>query len=148
MDDALSQLDSLNETDMMAAFGETKVEEEIVIEDLPLEESEEEIQIENVEEDTESEDISIENIEEIAEVKVEDIEDNVENITDKSEELEEEIQIESIEEDTESENIIENITDKIDIPTSETVCTSTDLASLLSQLLNNKTIEITIKIKD
>jgi len=53
---------------------------------------------------------------------------------------EEEIKIESFDEETDdSTPIVEEI---------NTTLNSNDLASVLGQLLNNKTIEITIKIKD
>jgi hypothetical protein len=116
LESSLSQLDGVEETDMLEAFGESTAE--VKIEDIHIEDVEEEIKIEDIEED----------------VKIEDIE--------------EDIKIEDVEEDHDIKDVAQEvIEDKEDVQTVSN-CTSNDLASLLSQLLNNKTIEITIKIKD
>lgn len=111
MNDELSQLDELIESDVLDALGEqpSELEEEIKDEkadDIPSETSN-------------STEINI-------------IDDENEELLEK--EWEEEL---DIKQEEESPKVINNI----DI-------NSTDLASLLGQLLNNKTIEITIKIKD
>ncbi|MGB5867701.1 MAG: hypothetical protein WBG69_07505 [Arcobacteraceae bacterium] len=71
------------------------------------------------------------------EISIEDFDepiDETENLADNNEEVVDEVVTQSSLQ-TENEKVISSVT-------------SNDLASLLSQLLNNKTIEITIKIKD
>jgi len=101
MENSLSQLDGLEETDILDAFGETKQE----------------------------------NPETVDEISIEDIE--IETIED------EEVVIPNIE----TEDIVSTAQEE-KIVMQEQTYNSSDLANLLSQLLNNKTIEITIKIKD
>jgi lipopolysaccharide export LptBFGC system permease protein LptF len=115
MENELSQLDELNESDILEALGEevdqsTTTLDDIVIED--FDESEDQIVIEDLNEDIINEEPASEEI---------------------------------INED---ENIVNENIKSNDLEKTEVLSTSTDLASLLSQLLNNKTIEITIKIKD
>ena len=109
MEDELSQLDELIESDVLDALGEKSLEQE----------------------------------EDINSVEIEDF--VIEDLIEENPETEDE---ELLEKEWESE-----IDDQKDIDTSiKTVndidMSSTNLASLLSELLNNKTIEITIKIKD
>jgi len=122
--DELSQLDELIESDILEALGE-EIPENIQEENNTT--TEEEI---NIEDFVETENLQNEEIapkEETISLEEDDI--NIEN-------LEEEILLnENENEDSISEEIINN-------------SNPIDLASLLSQLLNNKTIEITIKIKD
>jgi len=89
----------------------------------------------NVEEDigsTEVEDIIIEDFLETQEEPTE-----TNTLDEKEELLEKEIELDINEPEETPSKIVNNIDMK-----------STDLASLLGELLNNKTIEITIKIKD
>jgi len=131
MTDELSELDELIESDVLEALGEKVAEDSSI---------------------------------EIDGITIEDMEPNIQEDLSITEPLEDkEIQDEIIENETLNE---ENIKELNDIPTeelgefnenveqqaiqesNETTINTTDLASLLSQLLNNKTIEITIKIKD
>jgi len=112
MEDELSQLDELIESDILDALGE----ESVVLDDIDTESVEKD--------DTEADDIVIE--------------DFVENEPEAEDEN-------LLEKEWESELNIEE--DKVIAPAAVNMNT-TDLASLLGQLLNNKTIEITIKIKD
>jgi len=125
MEDELSQLDELIESDILDALGEKSLTQEekisstemdnILIEDFTEENQDTEIDEKNIEPEEES-------IEEI--IKPNDIENKTEN-----------------KEILNNEEIKPESTTKIDM-------NSTNLASLLGELLNNKTIEITIKIKD
>lgn len=68
------------------------------------------------------------------------------NIQSQEKTPEDEIKIEDLDED---EIIIEDVEEiKEENKTIQTTVNSDDLVSMLSQLLNNKTLEITIKIKD
>jgi len=68
------------------------------------------------------------------------------NIQNQEKTPEDEIKIEDLDED---EIIIEDVEEiKEENKTIQTTVNSDDLVSMLSQLLNNKTLEITIKIKD
>jgi len=139
MADELSELDALIESDVLEALGE-KVPEDSSLEI-------DGITIEDIEPEA---DLSVED--ELSEINDEESvtpeeplvnETNVEEeIPDTSNSELDEILIENLEEPRE-----EIETTPIEKKT-ETTVNSNDLASLLSQLLNNKTIEITIKIKD
>jgi len=128
----LSQLDSLEELDIMEALGESTqnidkeevtIEDEILIEDI----DQDEILIENVQQD---------------EILIEDMPQEEIQVC----EMVESEEVDEIEESVEIDDVIPEI---IEEKKDEDISINTDsLASLLSQLLNNKTIEITIKIKD
>ena len=81
------------------------------------------------------------------EILIEDVEDEIliEDV-DESDESEELVKQEIEQEDNTDVQSIESVAEKSQKIVSEV--NTNDLASLLSQLLNNKTIEITIKIKD
>jgi len=102
MEDELSQLDQLIESDILDALGEENPNSDI--------------------------DINKENSSEIV------IEDAVEEALELMGCVDEDIELQEMKSKEKEINIIN--------------ASSNDLASLLSQLLNNKTIEITIKIKD
>lgn len=123
--DELSQLDELIESDILEALGQNTPDnkDEISIEDVEDQSAliEDEINIEDVEDQTISpeDEINIEDFEEQS-VQIEDLE-----------------QIDTI--PNQSTDTVQKIEANIN---------TTDLGSILSQLLTNKTIEITIKIKD
>lgn len=126
--DELSQLDELIESDILEALGQntsenTENKDEINIEDFDDQSAliEDEIKIEDLE------DQSISPEDEI----------NIEDLDDQS------VQIEDLEQIDNIPSQSTDTTQKI-----EANINTTDLGSLLSQLLTNKTIEITIKIKD
>ena len=119
MNDELSQLDELIESDVLDALG---------------------VQSPAEEEDTSAEEVDniiIEDFEEIKEKPKleEEIQDDGEDEELLEKEWEEEL------DSKQPEEIPPKVVNNIDM-------NNTDLASLLGQLLNNKTIEITIKIKD
>ena len=139
MADELSELDALIESDVLEALGEKVPEDSsLEIDGITIEDTEPEV------------DLSVED--ELSEINDEESvtpEEPLENDTIVEEEIPDtsnseldEILIENLEEPSE-----EIKTAPIEEKT-ETTVSSNDLASLLSQLLNNKTIEITIKIKD
>ena len=139
MADELSELDALIESDVLEALGEKVPEDSsLEIDGITIEDTEPEV------------DLSVED--ELSEINDEESvtpEEPLENDTIVEEEIPDtsnseldEILIENLEERSE-----EIETAPIEEKT-ETTVSSNDLASLLSQLLNNKTIEITIKIKD
>ena len=140
----LSELEGLVEEDMLEALGE------------PVSEEKQKSSEKNIEED----DIVLEDVDVSTSLNEEDIifEDYNENKKESS--SEDEIKIEDFE-DIQTDNLSEeldelleenNIVDTEDVSQNDDARVSTiktdDLATLLSQLLNNKTIEITIKIKD
>jgi len=140
MADELEQLDEIVESDILDALGEKPSnevqEEEIKIEDLeesaPLEtslESEEEITIEDFEEDKETSN---------EQKDVLDGDPEVLNNEEKETLLEPSTQDDIIEA-PQTPSVIEQHTVEME---------SSSIASLLSELLKNKTLEITIKIKD
>lgn len=121
--DELSQLDELIESDILEALGEEK----------PQDKTEEEINIENFHEEVD--DIILSDVlEETSDIQEDEIslENHDENIIDENDE--------PLIEDIQKSDVTSN---KI-----ETTISSNDIGTLLSQLLANKTIEITIKIKD
>lgn len=132
MSEELSELDALIESDVLEALGEKVPDailgdeetDSITIEDLdePQDETPQD-------EATELENITIEDVEDSQEGIDS---DQIDDITNDNISVEDETQTES--QDTSDQNI--QTIDK------------TSLASLLSELLNNKTIEITIKVKD
>ncbi len=117
--DELSQLDELIESDILEALGQNIPKDS---------ENDTEINIENFDESdnlpTIEEEINIENFEEEFEVSPEIDEQEIEH---------------SIESTKDNSETIQKLDGNLN---------TVDLASLLSQLLTNKTIEITIKIKD
>lgn len=118
MSDNLSELDELIESDVLEALGEKVTEDSTLDID--------EITIEDLGNPDDNE------------ASIEDILNSI------PEETSTEIPLEETLEDI-------NETEEIELPIekkSATTINTTDLASLLSELLNNKTIEITIKIKD
>jgi hypothetical protein len=117
MDDQLSQLDQLNESDILEAFGQEP--QEIKIEDIDIEPQD----VEN------STDLNNNDAQ---------IEQESDTVLE-SKDIQEQEQEEEQEINTQQKSVSNN---------TSTTTTSNDLANLLSQLLNNKTIEITIKIKD
>jgi len=131
MTNELSELDELIESDVLEALGEKVAEDSsIEIDGITIEDMEpnnqEDLSITEPVEDKEIQDeiiknetLNEENIEELNDVSTEELGEFNENV--------------------EQQAIQES---------NETTINTTDLASLLSQLLNNKTIEITIKIKD
>lgn len=133
MDNELSQLDALIESDVLDALGknsETKLEGEDVedIIDSTDTNDSDEIIIEDFLEDENNDDITGE----------EDKEENDDN------QNEEDI---SLNENMLTEEPLLNTPLETPITVEENL-TGTNLAKLLSELLNNKTIEITIKIKE
>ena len=132
MADELSELDELIESDVLEALGEKVAEDDASVEI-------DGITIEDIEAPAET-------VEEESEIAEESLEETPQEPTELDEDSDEEITIEDLEQEVEPEPEIVQEQEK----TEENVQTvsSTDLASLLSQLLNNKTIEITIKIKD
>jgi|AntRauTorcE11898_2_1112593.scaffolds.fasta_scaffold39845_2 hypothetical protein len=138
----LSQLDELIESDVLEALGQdvqkdaneadtSTKEDEILIEDF-----EEEVPASTTEQN-DDEEILIEDIESETDDEIDDEIDILEGYS-------EEPLPESEEENEDLKEDKTVVTQEVSIPNVNT----TDLASLLSQLLNNKTIEITIKIKD
>ncbi|MEA2017771.1 MAG: hypothetical protein U9N59_04925 [Campylobacterota bacterium] len=113
MEDELSQLDELIESDVLDALGE-----ETLVSDSN------EIDTKDSSDDTDTV---------LDEILIEDFDDS-ENIQEEEEEI--------ISADTNSEE------EKLPSESQPINLNSSDLSSLLSELLNNKTIEITIKIKD
>ena len=140
MNDELSQLDELIESDVLDALGvqspaveeDTSAEEvdDIIIED--FEEIQEKSEVEEEIQDNKVDDTPIENSNS-SETNIMETDDEDEELLEK--EWEEEL------DSKQSEEVPPEIVNTTDMK-------STDLASLLGQLLNNKTIEITIKIKD
>jgi len=121
MEDELSQLDELIESDILDALGE----------DVPQPEDQ------NIEIESSSTDEIV--IEDFTEEEQNTQQNNIETLED--EELLEknwELELNNKDDNIKQQNEAINMVD----------VNTTDLASLLSQLLNNKTIEITIKIKD
>jgi len=114
----LSQLDELVESDMLEALGGTVSDSSATIDEISIEDFDEEVNENNT--PIEDENIKIENIDE--DIVLEDF-----DIPDEAKE---------------DVPVIKSDDSEV------TTVKSADLASLLSQLLNNKTIEITIKIKD
>lgn len=121
--DELSQLDELIESDVLEALGQNIPQDSETSDDeISIEDfNEDEILLEDLNED----EISIEDLE----CEAPDANENIDILEGYTEEPNDEIKHEN---------------EEVSIPQVNT----TDLASLLSQLLNNKTIEITIKIKD
>ena len=115
----LAQLDGLIESDILDALGENPAEEDFL-------DTQDFIQLEDFEKIKEPQDIVIEDFEEPQNDENILIEDHDEDST----------SIESTKETCENDTKV--------IPQIST----NEIASLLSQLLENKTIEITIKIKD
>jgi len=128
MDNELSQLDALIESDVLDALGKepkestlenTNLEDEILIEDL--------VEInENKEEVSEEENNNAQEIETQKDDSINETEEDVPLL---------------------EEPLIENIVPDIPIQAEQNISTAS-LSKLLSDLLNNKTIEITIKIKE
>ncbi len=144
MAEQLSELDELIESDVLEALGE-KIPEENSSEDSSIEIDG--ITIEDLDEPSALNDTpQEENLEE--EIK-EDITEE-ENIQDDSAQEEAEV---IVEENTQEDDPIVQEDEAIEETEQTTVSNvsqvnTTDLATLLSELLNNKTIEITIKVKD
>jgi len=131
MTNELSELDELIESDVLEALGEKVAEDSsIEIDGITIEDMEpnnqEDLSITEPVEDKEIQDKIIEN-ETLNEENIEELNDIP---TEELGEFNENVEQQAIQE------------------SNETTISTTDLASLLSQLLNNKTIEITIKIKD
>jgi len=130
----LSQLDELIESDVLDALNNDEkepIKKEVVTD------SEDEILIEDFDEKIEADSGTENNKDEIL---IEDFDENIEGDSG-AENNKDEILIEDFDENIETEKVVNEQETLSEINT-------TDLASLLSQLLNNKTIEITIKIKD
>lgn len=137
MSDELSELDELIESDVLEALGEKVAEEDssIEIDGITIEDIEAPAETEEEPQETTEESLEEEPTKEpIFE------EENTDTIS-------QEISIEDLEPEVTTEPEI-NEEQEAESDKEEKVVTSTDLASLLSELLNNKTIEITIKIKD
>jgi len=115
----LSELDQLIESDILEALGE-KQDTSSSEDDILIEDAEDEITIEDAENE-----ILIEDFNESPDDK---------KLPEPEIETEENTEIKEVS-NQENQNTISEVS-------------TNDLASLLSQLLNNKTIEITIKIKD
>lgn len=146
MSEELTELDQLTESDILEALGEEVPEAtaELSTEDSEILEDNEDILKDEVLETIE--DISIEDLaEESTDTPPVSLDDSdiTTNEEKENEAIEDDITIEDIEEIPEIQSST-NATKECNT----TTLNSTDLASLLSQLLNNKTIEITIKIKD
>jgi hypothetical protein len=132
--DELSQLDGLEE-DMLEALGESVVHKK-----------EDESKV-----DKTSTNIEIDQIDDL-DINIEDhILQEVSNDEESADDILNELDIAIANEIGESEDKVEDIKDNVATIEQQNNISSIktdDLASLLSQLLNNKTIEITIKIKD
>jgi len=122
MSNELSQLDELIESDILDALGKNNTEEETTSDNL---DNSDEILIEDFTEDSDT-------IEEL---------NNNETTEEKTQDFNEPIIEDIAHESLETSETTNSITLDQEI-------NSTSLAKLLSDLLNNKTIEITIKIKD
>lgn len=120
--DELSQLDELIESDVLEALGQENSK---------------------VSQDAEEDEISIEDFDENPDLDESTIASNNDEITIEDFDENPIVEVESKEEIIEDETQDEK-NQSVTIPEINT----NDLATLLSQLLNNKTIEITIKIKD
>ena len=130
MDNELSQLDALIESDVLDALGknsETIVED--VIDSTDTNDSDEIIIEDFIEDENNNDDVTSE-------------EENEENDDDQNKE---DINLDS--ENTLTEEPILNTPLETPVTVEENLA-GTNLAKLLSELLNNKTIEITIKIKE
>ena len=126
--DELSQLDELIESDILEALGQETPEHKAKnIDDIEVD-SLDEIKIEDFQE--------VDN-----ELPLNEQEITIEN-------LDEEIDLPAEEEVIALNENLENISNTENSQKINTDINTTDIASLLSQLLANKTIEITIKIKD
>ena len=122
--DELSQLDELVESDILEALGEERPQNDV----------EDEISLVDFNENEED-------------IILEDAIDNSTTEKNNDSKNEDEISLEDFHEEQEPVDENNNTADN-QVNTIETTIASTDIASLLSQLLANKTIEITIKIKD
>ena len=126
--DELSQLDELIESDILEALGQETPEHKAKnIDDIEVD-SLDEIKIEDFQE--------VDN-----ELPLNEQEITIEN-------LDEEIDLPAEQEVIALNENLENISNTENSQKINTNINTTDIASLLSQLLANKTIEITIKIKD
>ncbi len=127
MSNELSQLDELIESDILEALGKNNEGEEVTTTN-NLDNSDE-ILIEDFTEDTDT---------------IEELENN-ETVDEETQDFNEPV-IEDLIEETAPENL--ETSENSSSITLDKGINSTSLAKLLSDLLNNKTIEITIKIKD
>jgi|GEM_PF-2101221 len=127
MSNELSQLDELIESDILEALGKNNEGEEVTTTNL---DNSDEILIEDFTEDIDTTEEGLE---------------NTKTVDEETQDFNEPV-IEDIIEETAPENL--ETSESSSSITLDKEINSTSLAKLLSDLLNNKTIEITIKIKD